>query len=151
MSTSNDFQLDEPVEDFASAEGFARITRDGKSDIYVVQNQEYPGDYKVSLAFTLDDFEPGNVSKLYGEPLVLNALDRIEFLGNAQDYFIPQAPLWEDCLAVVGMNPNEIGLLPTVRAIEHLREKGKIATEQEIELAVKHYVSDYHTRRALLI
>ena len=70
MSISNDFELESPVEDFASKEGFARVTREGVSEIYIVQNQEYPGDYKVSLAFALDDFDPSDATKLYGEPLI---------------------------------------------------------------------------------
>ena len=92
ISSFNDFQLDEPVQDFLSPEGFARITRDGKSDIYVVQNQEYPGDYRVSLAFALDDFDPSDATKLYGEPLLLNALDVVEFLGQAQGPVVPRLP-----------------------------------------------------------
>lgn len=135
ISASNDFALDEPVQDYVSQEGFARITRDGKSDIYVVQNQEYPGDYRVSLAFALDDFDPSDATKLYGEPLLLNALDVVEFLGQAQDYFVPKSA----------------GLLPSVRAIEHLRTKGRQPTEQEIDDAVAYHVGDYQRRRALLI
>ena len=151
ISTFNEFYLDEPVQDYMSKEGFARITRDGKSDIYVVQNQEYPGDYRVSLAFALDDFDPSDATKLYGEPLLLNALDVVEFLGQAQDYFVPKEPLFHDCLTVVRKVPKSAGLLPSVRAIEHLRTKGRQPTEQEIDDAVAYHVGDYQRRRALLI
>lgn len=151
MSISNDFELESPVEDFASKEGFARVTREGVSEIYIVQNQEYPGDYKVSLAFALDDFDPSDATKLYGEPLILNATDRVEFLGSGEDYFIPKAPLWEDSLAAVRMVPKEVGLLPVIRAVEHLRAKGQKPTEQELAQAVQYHVADYHRRRALLI
>lgn len=151
ISTFNEFYLDEPVQDYMSKEGFARITRDGKSDIYVVQNQQYPGDYRVSLAFALDDFEPGNANKLYGEPLILNKTDKVEFLGGYEDYFVPKAPLFHDCLTVVRKVPKSAGLLPSVRAIEHLRTKGRQPTEQEIDDAVAYHVGDYQRRRALLI
>ena len=151
MPVSTDFQLDEPVEDFVAKEGFSRITRDGESDIYVVQNQEYPGDYKFSLAFSLDDFDPTDATKLYGEPLVIHATDNVTFLGIAQDYFRPQAPLWEDNLAVVRMVSKEAGLLPAIRAIEHLRAAGVRPTTEELKASVDYHVADYHRRRALLI
>lgn len=151
ISSSNDFNLDEPVQDYLSEEGFARITRDGKSDIYVVQNQEYPGDYRVSLAFALDDFDPSDATKLYGEPLLLNASDVVEFLGHPQDYFVPKAPLFHDCLTVVRKVPKSAGLLPSVRAIEHLRRQGRAPTEKEIDDAVAYHLGDYQRRRALLI
>jgi hypothetical protein len=148
---SNNFVLDPSIDDFASEEGFARITRDGKSDIYVVQNQEYPGNYKVSLAFVLDDFEPSDPTKTYGEPLVINALDRVEYLGSAVDYFVPKAPLWEVSLEVVRMVTEKVGLLPIVRAIEYLREKGKKPNVHDLTKTVDYYVADYHNRRSQLI
>lgn len=151
MSISTDFYLEEPVEDFVSKEGFARITRNGKSDIYVVQNQEYPGDYNVSLAFSLDDFDPTDATKVYGEPLILNATDHIAFLGCAEDYFVPQAPLWEDNLAIVRLVPKEMGLLPAIRSIEHLRAKGGRPTAEELHKTVEYYITEYENRRALLI
>ena len=106
---------------------------------------------RVSLAFALDDFDPSDATKLYGEPLLLNALDVVEFLGQAQDYFVPKAPLFHDCLTVVRKVPKSAGLLPSVRAIEHLRTKGRQPTEQEIDDAVAYHVGDYQRRRALLI
>lgn len=152
MSIPNNFLLDDAVaEDFVSQEGFARVTRDGKSDIYVIQNQEYPGDYKVSLAFALDDFDPTDATKLYGEPIILNATDTVEFLGSAQDYFVPKAPLMEDALAMVRMVPQSAGLLPVIRAIEHLRAKGAKPTPEEMAKVSQYYLADYQRRRALLI
>lgn len=151
MSISTDFQLEDPVEDFVCKEGFARITRDGQSDIYVVQNQEYPGDHRFSLAFALDDFDPTDATKIYGEPLILNATDDVAFLGRAEDYFLPRAPLWEDNLAVVRMVSKEAGLLPAIRAIEHLCAKGVRPTAEELRSSVDYHVADYHRRRALLI
>ena len=151
MSISDDFMFEEPVETFASQEGFARVTRDGKTDIYVVQNQEYPGDYKVSLAFALDDFEPDNANKTYGEPLILNHLDKIEYLGHASDYFVPNAPLWETCFDIVRRTPASVGLLPAIRALEFLRSKGQKPTSTELASAADYYMADYHNRRALLI
>lgn len=151
MSIPNAFMLDEPVETFPCEEGFARVTRDGKTDIYVVQNQEYPGDYKVSLAFALDDFSPSDSNKTYGEPLILRSLDKIGYLGNAVDYFIPCAPLWETTFEVVRRTPESVGLLPAIRALEFLRSKGKKPTSTELTSATDYYLSDYHNRRALLI
>lgn len=151
MSISTDFEIDSPVEDFASQEGFSRVTRNGQHDIYVVQNQEYPGDYKVSLAFALDDFEPSDPTKTYGEPLILTGQDRIEYLGNAVDYFLPKAPLWEMSLEVVRLVPEKAGLLPIVRAVEFLRSKGQKPTPGEVTQAVDYYLTDYQNRRAMLI
>ena len=151
MSIPNDFMLEEPVQAFASKEGFARVTRNGKTDIYMVQNQEYPGEYKVSLAFAMDDFEPGNTQKMYGEPLVLSSLDQIEYLGSALDYFVPKAPLWETCLDVVRRTPKSAGLLPVVRALEFLRSKGTKPTDAELNSAADHYLNDYRNRRGMLV
>lgn len=152
MSISTDFSLDDnAVQDFVAQEGFARVTRDGKSDIYVIQNQEYPGDYRVSLAFAMDDFDPTDATKLYGEPLLLNSTDVVDFLGTPQDYFLPKAPLMEDSLTMVRMVPQTAGLLPVVRAIEHLRSKGAKPTPDEMEKTTQHYLADYQRRRALLI
>ena len=63
----------------------------------------------------------------------------------------PKAPLFHDCLTVVRKVPKSAGLLPSVRAIEHLRTKGRQPTEQEIDDAVAYHVGDYQRRRALLI
>ena len=149
MSTLDVFGTCVNSDGYLCREGFARVVRSGISDIYVVQNQEYPGDYKVSLAFYMDDFEPGNDYKIYGEPLILCKEDHIEFLGRAEEYFVPCAPLWIDRLLIVRMNPIEVGLLPTIRAIEHLHMKGVQADEQEMLAVVKYYCDDHHRRLVL--
>ena len=135
---------------FLCCEGFARVIRSEISDIYVIQNQEYPGGYKVSLAFYMDDFESGSDYKIYGEPLILCKDDHIDFLGSAEEYFVPRAPLWMDRLAIVRMNPAEIGLLPTVRAIEHMHMTDAEPDEQEKLKVVKYYRDDYHHKRLVL-
>ena len=150
MSTLDFFGTCVNSDGFLCGEGFARVIRSGTSDIYVIQNQEYPGDYKVSLAFYMDDFEQGNDYKIYGEPLILCKDDHIEFLGRAEDYFVPRAPLWIDRLAIVRMNPIEVGLLPTIRAIEHLQMKDAQPDEQEMLAVVKYYFEDYLRRRLVL-
>ena len=150
MSTLDFFGPRVNSEGFLCNEGFARVTRSGVSDIYVIQNQEYPGDYRVSLAFYMDDFEPGNAYKMYGEPLILSESDHIEFLGRAQEYFVPRAPLWMDRITMVRMNPIEVGLLPTIRAIEHLHMKNAKPDEQEKLAVVKYYYDDYCRRRLVL-
>lgn len=153
MSIFNDFVLDasDSFAEFACKEGFARVTRDGKTDIYVVQNQKYPGGHKVSLAFTLDDFEPGNANKLYGEPLILHPADKIDFLGTTADYLVPKAPLWETCFEAIRRTPESAGMLPVVRALELLRSKGQKPSAADVASAVQNCVADYHNRRALLI
>lgn len=150
MSTLDSFGTPVNSDGFICGEGFARVTRSGVRDIYIIQNQEYPGDYKVSLAFYMDDFEPGNDYKIFGQPLILCEDDQIEFLGRAEEYFIPCAPLWIDRLLMVRMNPIEVGLLPTIRAIEHLHMKGVQPDEQEMLKVVKYYRDDYHHRRLVL-
>ena len=150
MSTLDFFGTCVNSDGFLCGEGFARVIRAGISDIYVIQNQEYPGDFKVSLAFYMDDFEPGNDYKIYGEPLILCKGDQIEFLGRAEEYFVPCAPLWIDRLLIVRMNPIEVGLLPTIRAIEHLHMKGVQPDEQEMLAVVKYYFEDYLRRRLVL-
>lgn len=135
---------------FLCEEGFARITRGGIADIYIVQNQEYPGNYKVSLAFYMDDFEPNNAYKIYGEPLVLREEDKIEFLGTAAEYFTPTAPFWLEGLLMVRMNPPDVGLLPTFRAIEQLKRKKVRATEQDQLKTISHFLEDYRLKRSLL-
>ena len=150
MSTLDFFGTCVNSDGFLCGEGFVRVIRYGISDIYVIQNQEYPGDYKVSLAFYMDDFEQGNDYKIYGEPLILCKDDHIEFLGRAEDYFVPRAPLWIDRLAIVRMNPIKVGLLPTIRAIEHLHMEDAQPDEQEILSVVKYYFEDYLRRRLVL-
>ena len=150
MSTLDFFGTCVNSDGFLCREGFARVIRSGISDIYVIQNQEYPGDYKVSLAFYMDDFESGNDYKIYGEPLILCKDDHIEFLGRAEEYFVPRAPLWMDRLAIVRVNSIETGLLPTIRAIEHLHMKDAQPDEQEILSVVKYYFEDYLRRRLVL-
>lgn len=135
---------------FLCSEGFSRVTRSGISDIYIIQNQEYPGDYKVSLAFYIDDFEKGNDYKIYAEPLILCGDDQIEFLGIAQEYFVSRAPFWIDRLAIVRMNPVKVGLLPTVRAIENLNMKISKLEEQEVITVVQYFYEDYCRRRLVL-
>lgn len=151
MFSSAEFQMDDTTADFLVPEGFARVTRNGVSDIYVVQNQEYPGDYKVSLAFPLDDFEPNNPRKTYGEPLLLGADDEIHFLGTPQNYFLPKAPLWEQTILLVKRIPKELGLLPTVRVVEQLKMLERQPTKDEISAVVELSIADYHYRRAMLI
>ena len=71
-------------------------------------------------------------------------------MGRAEEYFVPRAPLWIDRLLIVRMNPIEVGLLPTIRAIEHLHMKGVQADEQEMLAVVKYYFEDYLRRRLVL-
>lgn len=44
---------------FHVPEGFARVTRDGKTGTYVVLNQEPLGSYILSVAYEMDDFAKG--------------------------------------------------------------------------------------------
>ena len=131
--------------DFISPEGFACITRGKFSEIYLVQNEEYPG-YKVSLAFELDDFD--RADRLSEEPRILSEEDDVEFLGMPDDYFTPKAPLWGLPLELVRMSSRECGLLPIVRAAEKLKtmppEERVVQTLAVLETSI----ADYHRRRA---
>ncbi len=133
---------------FLSPDGFARITRRGSADIYIVQNQEYPDNHFVSLAFELDDFDASN--KTYGEPLVLMAHHGLEFLGTHQDYFTPKAPLWELPLELARLAPKDCGLLPVVRAAERLKTMPPEKRVVQTLAVLEECIADYRIRRAKL-
>ena len=128
-------------------EGFARITRDGKTDIYLIQNMNLPGGYGVSLAFDLDDFDPG---KNVGNPLVLQKGDTVKHLGAVMEYMAPASSLWELVVSVTRNIPRSCGLLPTVRAVERLRFLSEVPTAEFIEQTVALVLADYYCRRAML-
>lgn len=135
--------------DFAlHAEGFSRITRNGKSDIYLVLNAEYPGVGSASLAYELDDFD---ISRPMCDPLILNSDDKVEPLGAVVEYFKPKAPLWDVMMQVTRMIPKDYGLLPTIRVVEALKKAGRAPTLSELENAVQDAIFDYKNRRAQLL
>lgn len=106
----------------AAPEGFARVTRHGRSDIYLVQNHEgFCWDGRISVAFYMDDFDPGHSDKHYGHPLYLHKADQIESLGSPDVYFAPASPDWDLKCSVVRLFPRSAGLLPVVRALENLK------------------------------
>ena len=98
----------------------------------------------------MDDFEQDSDYKIYGEPLILCEDDQIEFMGRVEEYFIPGAPRLIDRFQIVRMNPIEIGLMPSIRAIEHLQIKLVQNDEREMLAMVKYYLDDYYRRRLVL-
>jgi hypothetical protein len=128
-------------------EGFARITRGTETNIYLIQNMNLPGDYGVSFAFDLDDFDS---KKNVGHPLVLQTGDAVEHLGAVMQYMAPASALWEIVVPVVREIPRNCGLLPAVRAVEHLRHLSEELTTELIQQTVALVLTDYYCRRAKL-
>lgn len=156
MSQSNQLSSSsktEGVEEWtvlAAPEGFARVTRHGRSDIYLVQNHEgFCWDGRISVAFYMDDFDPDS-DKRYGDPLYLHKDDQIESLGPPLVYFAPANPDWEIKCSLVRLFPRSAGLLPIVRAFETLKRSGIALTDESIcEAATSSYL-EYVRRRANL-
>ena len=145
MSAFDEIETPMPTKTFRCPAGFARITRKGVTDVYLVQNQEYPGDHFVTLAFELDDFDQSG--KSYGEPLVVMAHHAVDFLGTRDDYFQPGTEKGDIALALLKTFPKETGLLPVVRAVESITATSQPDTEQVAQL-VQWAKDDYHRRRA---
>ena len=129
-------------------EGFIRLTRAGKTDIYLVQNHEPLGSFKMSSAYELDDFEPG---KKYGMPLIVKDTDLVQHLGTVTEYFTPQGPMGDSVISVIQVFPKNVGMLPLIRTIEKLRSLKRRPTKEEMEQAIEYSLNDYHRRRAMLI
>ena len=134
----------------AAPEGFARVTRHGRSDIYLVQNHEgFCWDGRISVAFYMDDFDPDS-DKRYGHPLYLNKSDQIESLGSPDLYFAPANPDWDLKCSLVRLFPRSAGLLPVVRAFETLKRSGLALTDESICEAGTNAYLDYVKRRSML-
>lgn len=146
-TTSPDLQNDVSTINVQYPEGFARITRDGEADIYLIQNMNLPGGYGVSFAFDLDDFDPG---KNVGNPLVLQKSDVVEHLGVVLEYLAPASPFWELIVPIVRAIPMDCGLLPTVRAVEQLRCLNETPSAALIQETIAQVLTDYYCRRAKL-
>ena len=67
---------------FQIPEGLSRITRNGHTDIYLIQNQMPLGSYWVRLAYELDDFEEG---KSRGHNLHVRESHAVERLGGIKE------------------------------------------------------------------
>jgi hypothetical protein len=134
----------------AAPEGFARVTRHGRSDIYLVQNHEgFCWDGRISVAFYMDDFDPDS-DKRYGHPLYLNMSDQIESLGPPDIYFAPANKDWNLKCSLVRLFPRSAGLLPIVRAFEALKRSGLALTDESICEAGTTAYLDYVKRRSML-
>lgn len=147
MSAFDEIETTMPTKTFRCPAGFARITRKGVTDVYLVQNQEYPGEHFVTLAFEMDDFDQSG--KNYGEPLVVMAHHTVDFLGTRDDYFSPGTEKGDIALALLKTFPQEVGLLPVVRAVESITTAAQPNTEHVAKL-VQWAKEDYHRRRAEL-
>jgi hypothetical protein len=146
-TTSPDPQSDASATNVQYPEGFARVTRDGETDIYLVQNINMPGGYCSSLAFDLDDFD---ISKNVGNPLVLQEGDVVEHMGAVLTYLAPASPFWELIVPVVKTIPRDCGLLPAVRAVERLRCLKEAPSETQIQETIAQVLADYYCRRLKL-
>jgi hypothetical protein len=146
-TTSPEPQNDASATNVQYPEGFARVTRDGDTDIYLIQNINLPGGYGVSFAFDLDDFHP---EKNVGNPLVLQKGDVVELMGAVLTYLAPASPHWELIVPVVKALPRDCGLLPTVRAVEQLRCLKEAPSATLIQETTAPVLADYYCRRAKL-
>ncbi len=151
QSYSSQIEQNQEWKVLAAPEGFARVIRHGRSDIYLVQNHEgFCWDGRISVAFYMDDFDPGRSNKRYGHPLYLHKEDQIESLGAPGVYFAPAAPDWEIKRSLVRLFPRTAGLLPIVRAVETFKRSGVALTDESIcEAATSAYL-DYVKRRSML-
>lgn len=77
------------VPGFHIPEGFARITRNGQTDIYLIKNRMPLGSYWLSVAYAMDDFE---AEKAVGYTMFVRETDGIEHLSGIKEYFIPLKP-----------------------------------------------------------
>jgi len=133
---------------FHIPEGFARIARDGHTDIYLVLNRVPLGAYTLSVAYSMDDF--ADDSKRVGHTLFVRETDEIEHLGGVREYFEPIGTIEPWKAAVVRLFRRSVGLLPIVRACEKLRTLGRTPTVEEIKHAAQESLADYHMRRLML-
>ena len=132
---------------FHVPEGFGRVTRDGKTEIFVVLNKEPLGSYILSVAYEMDDFAEGRDC---GDMLYLEEADAIEHLGGIQEYLNPTNPVEKWRYALLREFPRTIGLLPIVRACEKLQLIGRSPTAEDVQTAVREGVAVYYTRRLLI-
>ena len=65
---------------FYTSEGFARLTRNGKTDISLIQNRSPLVAYLLSLAYEFDYFQRQNRS--LKTPLIIKGLNTVESLGG---------------------------------------------------------------------
>jgi hypothetical protein len=108
-----------------AAEGFARITRDGATDICLVQNHVgYGWDGQISVAFYMDDFDSDRRYRNYGVPLFMRKTDQIECLRMSGLYFSRVTAGWEIKRFISRNFPRSAGLLPAVRTCETLMSLG---------------------------
>ena len=147
---TTEFEMDAHSEPCLWPEGFARICSNGVCNIYRIVHEQYPEDYNVCLGFLLDDFDATS-NKTYGEPLIIDRSHNVHFLGAPLDYFAPSAPLWENVFKVVRAIHPDMGLLPTVRALEWLKELKHSVSYKDIDNALAAAIADYHQRRAHLV
>jgi hypothetical protein len=132
---------------FHIAEGFARITCNGHTDVYLVLNRVPLGAYTLSVAYAMDDF--ADDMNGVGHTFFVKETDEIEHLGGARDYFAPISTVEPWKAAVVRLFEQSIGLLPIVRACEKLRTFGRAPTVEEIRQAAQESLADYQVRRLM--
>lgn len=134
-----------------SADMFARVTRDGATDFYFVQNHVvFYSDIKFSVAFYMDDFVRNYPKGSYGIPLYLRETDHIQCLGEPKDYFSPESNRWDVKNEILRYVPRSAGLLPAVRAYEALVKSGAEITDESICSAATRAYWDYLRRRSKL-
>ena len=73
----------------------------------------------------------------------------VDFLGTRDDYFSPGTEKGDIALALLKTFPQEVGLLPVVRAVESITTASQPNTEHVAKL-VQWAKEDYHRRRAEL-
>lgn len=98
-------------------EGLARVERDAAVFIGVLKHVAV-GSRTLAVLFELDDYSLG---QSLGMPLLLMAGDHIDSLGSTDQYFSDTHRDWDLMVAVKERIPDEVGLLPVVRAVERLK------------------------------
>jgi hypothetical protein len=134
-----------------SADVFARVTRDGVTDFYLVQNHVvFCWDGRISIGFYMDDFNRKFPKDCYGVPVYLRKTDLIECLGEPGEYFSTLSTSWEVKNSILSFIPKTAGLLPAVRAYETLVISGIKLTDEAICSAATSAYWDYAKRRSKL-
>lgn len=134
-----------------ATDAFARVTRDGVADFYLVQNHVvFCWDSRFSIGFYMDDFNRKFPKDCYGVPVYLRETDLIECLGEPREYFSTLSTSWEIKSSILRFIPEPAGLLPAVRAYEALVRSGIELNDETICSAATNAYWDYAKRRSKL-
>lgn len=153
LAMSNDSTLTnncDSAPNWLCPEGYARITRDGKTDIYRIVAEVLLAGEGVCFASSMEDYDLDNPGRSYGKKMVLHHTDTIEFLGTVESYFSKDADLLSLKKLLLSLIPDSAGLITIVRAVEILKDYPCAITESAVQSVASRAYVDYLQRRAAL-